>query len=167
MNFQERASFYQKLYTGIKLGLTLQQILDARVLSDGSDIVQDEIKSQLDKGGSIARVFRQEGLITAWEEELITIGETTGRLESVLERLDTYCSAEAIIFTQIKSRLVYPFLILLFAIILLPLPALFSGSLPMMGYGLQVGISLLVIRLLFQSLLVKPLEKAVIGAFNS
>jgi type II secretory pathway component PulF len=160
MNFQERASFYQNLYTGIKSGLTLQQILDARVLSDGSDIVQDEIKSQPDKGGSIARVFRQEGLITAWEEELITIGETTGRLESVLERLDTYCSAEAIIFTQIKSRLVYPFLIL-------PLPALFSGSLPMMGYGLQVGISLLVIRLLFQSLLVKPLEKAVIGAFNS
>jgi len=167
MNLQERASFYQNLHIGIKSGLTLQQILDARVLSDISSIAQDTLKNDLDKGSSVARAFTQAGLITAWEAELINIGETSGRLESVLQRLDTYCSAKAILFTQIKSRLVYPFLILLFAIVVLPLPALFAGSLSSMGYALQVGISLLVIRLLFRSLLVKPFERAEIGVFNS
>jgi type II secretory pathway component PulF len=163
---QERASFYQKLHTGIKSGLTLQQILDARLLSDGSADSQDKIKSELDKGSTIAKAFRQAGLITTWEAELINIGETSGRLESILARLDDYCSLKAVRFSQIKGRLVYPLLILVFAIVLLPLPALVAGSLTVIAYGMQVGISLLIIRLLFQSLLVKPFERAEIGAFN-
>jgi hypothetical protein len=167
MNLQERASFYQKLHTGIKSGLTVQQILDAGLLSDASTNAQDTLKNELDKGSTVARAFTQAGLITVWEAELINIGETSGRLESVLERLDNYCSDKAILFAQIKSRLVYPFLILLCAIVVLPLPALFSGSLSSMGYALQVGISLLVIRLIFRSLLVKPFEQAEIGVFNT
>jgi type II secretory pathway component PulF len=166
MNLQERASFYQKLHTGIKSGLTLQQILDAGLLSDANTSAQDSLKIELDKGSSVSRAFTQAGLVTAWEAELINIGETNGRLESVLARLDAYCSAKAAWFAQIKSRLVYPLLVLLIAIVVLPLPSLLEGSLTSMAYALQVGISLLIIRLLFRSLLVKPFERAEIGAFN-
>lgn len=167
MNLQDRASFYQKLHMGMKSGLTLRQVVDAQLLPSSSAEAGVILQRELDKGSSIAKAFTAASLVTPWEAELIHIGETSGRLEAVLARLDEFCSAKVAQYSHIKGKLVTPMLTLIAAIILLPIPAVANGSLTLIAYSVQAGISLLLIRFFFRALLLKSFERAEIGAFNA
>lgn len=166
MNLQDRASFYQKLHTGISSGLTLRQVVDAQLLPSSSAAAVTILQRELDKGSSIAKAFTAASLVSPWEAEIIHIGESSGRLESVLARLDEFCSAKVAQHAHIKSKLVTPTLTLLAAIILLPLPAVANGSMSSVAYSVQAGISILLIRFFYRALLLKSFERAEIGAFN-
>ena len=166
MKLQERANFYQKLYTGVKAGLTLRQIVNARLLPESLSGKTALLARQIDKGVSMAQAFKSAGLVSAWETQLITIGESSGRLETVFGRLNDFFTAKVMQFGHLKSKLVTPMLTLLVAITVLPLPALFGGILSPGVYLVQVVASLGVLYLLYRTLLVVPFENATPGAFN-
>jgi type II secretory pathway component PulF len=166
MKLQDRASFYQILHRGIKSGLTLQQVLAAGLLPPSCEAVVPRLQQEIEKGASLTRIFTVTGIVSSWEADILNIGETSGRLEAVLSRLDNYFTQKVSQLRQLKSKLIYPLLTLLFAITVLPLPDLASGALSMSRYVAQTGAGLFLLYIAYSQLLVRPLKTAAIAAFN-
>lgn len=163
---RDKAQFYQKLHTGVKAGLTLQQIIDGQLLPASLAGKAAGLKRRVDKGASFADAFKCAGLVAPWEAQLIHIGESSGSLETVCARLDDFFSTKVKQLQYIRGKLVYPVVTVLIAITVLPLPALVAGALTPAAYIVQSAIGIGVVALLYRVLLVVPFRAASIGAFN-
>jgi type II secretory pathway component PulF len=76
-------------------------------------------------------------VLLPWEARLVRAAATGGRLESLYKRLSEHYASRAQLFGRLKSRLVFPFLILTLATFVAPFPALFQGAIGPGGYLLR------------------------------
>lgn len=166
LTLQDKAFFYQKLAAGEKAGLTPGQIIDAGLLPKAWQGRREVILKALEKGSTLVASLQAGGLISPWEAALINIGEQTGRLETVLSRLDDFFTAKVSQFGHVRRQLVTPGLTLLVAILVLPLPAVAAGSLPLVSYALRSLLAITVLLLCYHHLIVRPFARARLGAFN-
>jgi len=166
LSLQDKAQFYQKLAAGLKAGLTLPQIIDAQLLPATMASRNVILKQQVDKGAAFSKAFQQAGLVSNWEARLIHVGEASGTLESVFARLDNFFCGKVLQLSHIKSKLVYPMLTVLVALVVLPLPAVFASVMTVTGYGFQVLVGVAILVLLYRTLILKPFANATMGAFN-
>ncbi len=91
----------------------------------------------LAKGGDLAKAGQSSGVLLPWEARLVRAAATGGRLESLYKRLGEHYASRAQLFGRLKSRLVFPFLILTLATFVAPFPALFQGAIGLGGYLLR------------------------------
>lgn len=166
MKLQDRATFYQKLHTAMAAGLTLEQALGAELLPAGLAGHAWRLRQEMANGTAIATAFTRTGLVSPWEAELIHVGESSGRLQAVLARLETFFTTKARRLGQVRARLVYPLLLVLAAILLLPLPSLASGALSLPAYGLGVAAKLGVLYAAYKLIIARAFTTAAHAAFN-
>ncbi|MEZ5579823.1 MAG: type II secretion system F family protein [Candidatus Competibacteraceae bacterium] len=91
----------------------------------------------LAKGTDLAKAGQNSGLWLPWEARLVRAAATGGRLESLYKRLSEHYASRAQLFGRLKSRLVFPFLMLTLASFVAPFPALFQGTIGAGGYLLR------------------------------
>ena len=86
--------------------------------------------------------------------------------DAVLAELETFFHTRNKQLGAIKTRMVYPLLVVFIAITVLPLPELARGAVTTSGYLVTVCFKLLVVWLCYQFFLVMPFERATSGAVN-
>src|SRR5688572_19264461 len=121
---------------------------------------------ELRAGKTLARTLRDAKIIAEWEARLLAIGESNGQLESVLADLAVFYEDRSRQLGSLKTKLVYPFLVLLIAIVVQPLPALAAGILGVGAYLTGVTLRLLFVYALYTLCFVLPFERASSSAFN-
>ena len=98
-----------------------------------------QIAALLAKGADVAKAGRSSGVLLPWEARLVRAAATGGRLESLYKRLSEHYASRAQLFGRLKSRLIFPFLILTLATFVAPFPALFQGTIGLSGYLLRAA----------------------------
>jgi general secretion pathway protein F len=93
--------------------------------------------SALARGMNIAEAGEKNGVWLPWEARAISAAAAAGRLESLFASLSAHYAGRSKLFQRIKSRLVFPLLILLLASFVAPFPALFQGAIGPGGYLLR------------------------------
>lgn len=82
----------------------------------------------LAQGISIADAGENSGVWLPWEARTIRAAAVGGRLETLFTRLSAHYADRARQFGRLKTRLIFPLLVLLLASIAAPFPALFLGT---------------------------------------
>jgi general secretion pathway protein F len=163
---KHKAQLYRQLYTGIKSGLPIERLLTTELLPVVFAPHARRLARNVDEGRPLSSALRVATLIERWEEQLLATGESSGRFDSVLADLAQFFETRNRQLSALKSKLVYPALILLFAIFVNPLPAVAAGTLTATTYLLQSAVKLVAIYAIYKLLIVRPFERATSAAFN-
>jgi type II secretory pathway component PulF len=124
-----------QLFTGLAraLGAGMDPATGLKAVSDVCDGTLDRpirrCASAVSKGSALGLTLERNGLISALDYAVVSVGETSGRLDQVFERLAARYSRAHARWRTLKGRLLLPGFTLMVAIVALPVPALFAGRL--------------------------------------
>jgi type II secretory pathway component PulF len=163
---QDKARLYAQLHQGLKAGVPLERLLTADVLPGPFALHARRLNRNVQEGRPLSAALRTSGIIQPWEEQLLVIGEDGGRVPSVLRDLADFFETRQRQLRTLKSKLVYPVLVLVAAILVQPIPALASGALSPAAYAGGAAVKLLVLYAGFRLLVARPFERAMGAAFN-
>lgn len=90
--------------------------------------------AQLKRGKSLAMAGIQAGLFVGIEGELLKLADASGTHEAIYTQLARTYTEKASYLRKIKTRLIYPILLLILSIFLQPLPELIGGGLSLTQY---------------------------------
>lgn len=113
------AQLCRELGTTVKTGISISDGLYMIKGESEDDAVLDFLQKETEHGESLSAAVRKSGRFPAYVEEMLEIGERTGRLDSVLTQLAKFYSRQEEISSNIKSAVVYPVLLLLILVIVL------------------------------------------------
>ena len=108
-----------------------------RDLPSAARQVLAQTAADLAKGADLAKAGRNSGALLPWEAPLTQAAATGGRLESLYRHLSEHYASRARLFGRLRSRLMFPCLILTLACFVAPFPALFQGTIGLGGYLLR------------------------------
>jgi type II secretory pathway component PulF len=163
---RDKAQLYNQLCQGLKAGVPLGRLLSAELLPKPFVKHARRLARNIEEGRPLALSLRVTGIVSHWEEQLMAIGEEGGRVPVVLRDLADFFETRRRQLATIKGKLVYPVLVLIAAILLLPIPALAQGTLSPGAYVIGSAAKLLVLYAGFRLLIARPFERAVGAAFN-
>jgi len=144
-----RAEFCQALGRALKAGLPPE-----RVLEGAKDICSGAISRELQlasngvrKGTGLVNALDRQGLLSELDYAMLSCAEEVGALDAVLLTLAERYEARHNRWSRIKSKLVYPAFLFVFAIFIGPVPALVAGRITGTDYALRTisALALLVI----------------------
>jgi type II secretory pathway component PulF len=134
-----RAEFCQALGRALKAGLPPE-----RALEGAKDICNGAIRRELHlasngvrKGTGLVSALDRQGLLSELDYAMLSCAEEVGALDAVLLNLAERYEARHNRWSRIKSKLVYPAFLLVFAIFIGPVPALFAGRITGSDYALR------------------------------
>jgi type IV pilus assembly protein PilC len=123
LSAEELSAFSAQLALTVKTGIPLSE--SVMILRDDSETsaakkMLGKILDSLESGNSLAAALRDAGGFPLYMTQMIEIGETSGRLEQVLDSLSRYYARENNIAKGVQSAVTYPaiMLFILIAIIL-------------------------------------------------
>lgn len=111
--------FYREWALLLKSGVDVKKALDILIKqwsNDKEKQVLINIKSNIEKGKSIAETFKETNLFSTYEYYSIQIGEETRKLEEILTELQNYFAKKIALKRQLISVLTYPSLVLIVTI---------------------------------------------------
>jgi type II secretory pathway component PulF len=161
----EKTRFYQMLFTGYRAGLPMDVLLKSVLVDGKSDFaaVADTVTKQ---GKPLSSALLARKLIAPWEARLLGVGEASGRLDAMLQELMQFHEDRLQQFRETGSRLVYPVIVVLCVIFVLPIPGLALGSVTATQYLLAAGIKSFFLYCAYRVLFVLPMSKSASAAFN-
>lgn len=177
----EISSFCSQVSMLLKAGITVKDGMEILLKDtknpDGKKIIQSILDSSR-TGNSFTVSVRNTGLFPNYVENMIALGEESGKLDDVMESLGAYYEREDVISDNIRSAVTYPLvmiflmLIIIFILITKVLPIFnqvfeqlgtymdgLSGTLLMIGQSMQsfsvVFMSLLTALIIFYLIFTK------------
>ncbi len=137
----EIASFCEQMAMITKAGITPKDGL-AILISDTKDESAKQILQSIYKSAVLGETFttsiRQSGVFPEYVENMIAIGEETGRIDDVMQSLSDYYEHEDNISESIKSAITYPFIMIIMMLIIIAV--IISKVLPLFNQVfLQLG----------------------------
>ena len=127
-----KESFYSELALLIEAGLNVKPALDLLADQQKKKEVKalvEKIVEELTQGGRFSEVLKNSGKFSAYEYFSIKIGEETGNMVAILQRLSHFYSQKIKQRRSIIGALTYPFIVLLTA--LLAVGFMFTYMVPM------------------------------------
>lgn len=110
------ASFCTQLSLLIKAGISLQEGIHI-LYEDASSQAEKELLKQIlepiEEGQPLAFSLRQTDAFPQYMVEMVEIGETSGKLEEVLDSLTEYYERSENISKSIRSAVTYPMIMIL------------------------------------------------------
>lgn len=146
---KQKAQLYQKLFTGFKAGVDPELLIETQILPGLPDKQAILLTRLLGGGKPLSALLGGARLVSPWETRLLSVGEACGRTEQILADLQQHSFDRYLQLTQLKKNLLYPVMILLVAIILLPLPALSANAIGFVPYLLQAAFLLTLLGLFY------------------
>ena len=129
MHPSEKASLFHELGQLVRTGTPFPKAIEklARLSSGEARTSLARIKNALNGGSSVGEsLLAGTPLITELEACVFTAGDRAGRLDAALDQASQYHAAMAAVRSDIRSRLAYPVFVIHFALLILPLPIVFS-----------------------------------------
>lgn len=181
----ELGALYEGLGRSLEAGLPPARALDScKDLLPGSAARRLASASRFAaEGASLTGAMRKAGLLGRLDKAVIEASEASGRVDVALRRLAQQYTASHRRNQTIKGRLLYPVILFVAAIVLGPIPALFSGRITTGQYlfsslamlALAAAVAYLLVRLtaaagrgeLPSTLMATALRLPVIGAVLS
>ena len=113
------AQLCRELGATVKTGISISDGLYMISEESENDTLIDFLYRETERGESLSSAVRKSERFPAYVEEMLEIGERTGRLDSVLDQLAKFYSRQEEISANIKNAVVYPVLLLLILVIVL------------------------------------------------
>ncbi|MBC9784954.1 type II secretion system F family protein [Heliobacterium chlorum] len=114
------ARFARTLSTLLAGGIPVLQALDAAGPATGSYQVAKAVKdasSSIQEGKSIARPLRESGFFPPMVTDMIAVGEETGQISSLLNRLAEFYEEEVAIMSKGLTAMLEPILVMVIGVI--------------------------------------------------
>lgn len=125
-----QAEFYHQLGAMMGAGMTLVQALEQLLRSPPSPFFRRPLRSLLDQLGQGATfaeaVAHTPDWLPSFDHALVEAGEQSGRLDATFHLLSGYYADRAKLARQVISDMAYPLFLLHFAVLLAPIPKLFT-----------------------------------------
>lgn len=136
-----RANIYLQLARLEDAGLSVQQAVELLQKSNHKLHKQlQQLRRYLKSGSTIAESGFRAGIFSASDKDLLQAGESSGNLGSIYKQLANYYGQKTKRARKIKSQCYLPFVILIIALFVQPLPALISNEISGLDYlMLSVG----------------------------
>ena len=124
LSAEELAAFAAQLSLTVKTGIPLSEavmILLEDAETEAAKKLLGKMLEALEKGDPLAYALKQTLVFPAYMTQMIEIGETSGRLDRVLDSLHRYYKREDSIGKNVKNAITYPaiMLVILIAIIII------------------------------------------------
>ncbi|MCX4028644.1 type II secretion system F family protein [Endozoicomonas sp. SM1973] len=135
LSHQQRAHLFMQLSRLEQSGLSMEHTLN--LLSDGDDQVAKRASfalKDIKRGQPLSTAGKRAGLLTERDAYLITVAEAGGVHTAIFRQLAEIYQTSASQLKQIKSRLVFPIVILICAVFIRQFPALFQGNITLFTY---------------------------------
>ena len=129
MHPTEKASLIHELGQLVRTGTPFPKAIEklTRLSSGQARESLARVKTALDGGGSVGEsLLAGKPLISALEACVFTASERAGRLDTGLDQASQYHAAIAAARSRMRARLAYPVFVIHFAMLILPIPLLFS-----------------------------------------
>lgn len=129
---ETRATVYRELAALLRAGLPMVKALDMLIASpemgDTRNLLAG-VRDGIREGTSLAEALSQaSGNVSAYEKALISVGERSGALGEMIERIASFLEQQESLRERVKTALIYPIVVLLVA--LLVAVAVFGFVLP-------------------------------------
>lgn len=137
----EISAFCEQLGFMIKAGISLQEglmLLSADTKDDHGKELTDQLLDTVEMGGTLAYALKESGEFPSYMINMVEIGETSGRLDQVLESLRTYYERNEAISRNIRSAVTYPLVMIammvaVILIIIVEVMPVFQGVFQQLG----------------------------------
>jgi len=116
---KEVAKFCLTLGTLVKSGVPLITALNVAEKTTGNSVIAEAIaqaQASVRRGGGIARPLQATGLFPPMVPQMIRVGEETGKLEEMLEKIGTFYSTDAMRLAERMTSLIEPVLIIVLGV---------------------------------------------------
>lgn len=130
----ELSVFFSELSMLFESGISLSQamyIMSENAADKNAGQLYSQICSMLDEGASLSDALRQSGRFPGHASDITRIGETSGKLETVLTGLSSYYDRQDSLQKSIRNVLTYP--LIMVAVMLCVLSVLIIKVLPLFG----------------------------------
>lgn len=113
LSFGIKANFYQQMYILLKSGLEIHQAIDIFGSENTSKKAQYlvQIKQSILAGKSLSESMRTSGKFSSYEIQSIAIGEETGQLNMIFQRLSLFFQKKRKLRQQFIGIMIYPMVI--------------------------------------------------------
>ena len=131
MHPSEKASLFHDLGQLVRTGTPFPKAIETLTRLSSGQIRSSllRVKAALDSGGSVGdSLLAGTPLISPLEACVFTASDRAGRLDTGLDQASQYHSAIAEAHSRARSRLAYPAFVIHFALLILPLPLVFSEN---------------------------------------
>jgi len=152
-SLKDIAIFSRQLATMLSAGLPIVQaiaILERQTENKKFKNILKEIRSDVEGGSSFSDALDKHKSFSRLYVNLVRAGETSGTLDSVLDRLATFLEKDLELRGKIKSAMTYPVIVLVFAFIItyflmVGIVPMFAGILTDLGSELPLLTRVLII----------------------
>lgn len=110
-----------ELYDTISSGMSINDGLYMLMSDEDKDPVLETLLDETSKGCNFSAAVKHTKAFPSYVEEMITIGEQTGRLDSVLKELSVYYQRQEEISQNIKNAVTFPLILLAILIVIVVL----------------------------------------------
>ncbi len=107
----EISAFCEQLGFMIKAGISLQEglmLLGEDTQTEEGKELTGQLLESVEAGGTLAYALRESGEFPSYMVNMVEIGETSGRLDQVLESLRIYYERNEAISRSVRSAVTYP-----------------------------------------------------------
>lgn len=112
---------FSELYDTLSSGMSINDGIYMLINEGDEDPVLEVLLKETSNGGTFSDAIKQTDAFPAYVEEMIAIGEHTGRLDSVLRELSTYYARQDEISQNIKNAVTFPLILLAILIVIVVL----------------------------------------------
>lgn len=127
-----RAELYRLWQAGLHAGLTHASVLETmgvRTESAKAEEWRQKLLSGTKQRRAIASIVKQHaGLTQPFEAAILTFGEESGSLEQSLRTLGAHFQGELRLLLKLWSKMTYPLMVSLVAVLIAPLPLLITSG---------------------------------------
>lgn len=136
LDARTRARLYAQLATGERVGLPLRNAVETLLVSADKALHARlaGFQEKVSAGADVAEAGSNSGLFLAWETRLIQAAAVSGKLEQSFAALARRYADRASRYARIRNGLVLPFAVMVVAVFVAPLPALFRGDISGQAY---------------------------------
>ena len=122
LSAEELAAFAAQLSLTVRTGIPLSEavmILQEDAETEAAKKLLGKILEKLEFGGTLADALKATGVFPVYMTQMIEIGETSGRLDTVLDSLHHYYEREDNIGKSAKNAITYPAIMLVILIVII------------------------------------------------
>lgn len=121
LNPEYISRLFSELYDALSSGMSINDGIYMLISEGGSDPVLETLLKETSGSGTFSDAVKSTNAFPSYVEEMISIGEHTGRLDSVLRELSAYYARQDEISQNIKNAVTFPVILLVILIVIVVL----------------------------------------------
>jgi len=159
ISYRTASILFRQISASIDAGLSLVSTLEhltQHAMNDASAKLGREMLETINQGGTLSDAFKRwGGKLPAVVPALITVGERTGHMVEAFASAAEICEFLLTVRNRIFSSLIYPLFLLIFALLVLPLPLIFAEGLASYFAALKTPFTILFVIAVAICILIK------------